>query len=74
MKLTGIKGDFADHNPFGSEMKLNFHKSTNTMMQFNGNISGIFENSVFDVGVADGLSFIFLSAYTEHYLGFGEYL
>ena len=72
--LTRLEDNFTDHDPAGSEVKLDFHETTETSVQIDGNISCILQHCIRHVCVEQWPSIVVLSAHAEEYLCFSKHL
>lgn len=74
LQLTGVKGDFADHNPSRGEAESQFDELADPVMQLDGDISRLLEDFVLYVAVHDGITRVVPAADAEHDADLGEYL
>lgn len=72
--LTRLECDFADHDPARGEMQLQFDEAADAVVQFDGDVPRVLEDTVLHIAVRDWLSGVDLAAHTEHDLGLGEHL
>lgn len=73
-QLTGVKGDFADHNPSRSEAESQFDELADPVVQLDCDISRLLEDFVLHVGIHDGITRVVPAADAEHDADLGEYL
>lgn len=69
LELTAIKGDFADHYPFGCEVELQPQVPAHTVMQLDGHISSVLHDDVRHVGEENWLPEELMAANAEVGLG-----
>ena len=72
--LTRLEDNFTDHDPPGCEVKLDFHETSETSVQVDGNISCILQHCIRHVCVDQWPSIVVLSAHAEQYLCFSKHL
>lgn len=74
LQLTGVEGDFADHNPSRGEAESQFDELADSMVQLDCDISRLLEDLILHVRIYDGIARVVFAADAEHDADLGEYL
>lgn len=72
--LTRIKGNFTYHDPSGSEVKSQFNKFADTMVQFDSNIMRRLVDIILLVMIGDRFATVIFATDTEQNINLREYL